>query len=336
MIEPFGTTQDGTAVDVISLASPDLSVRVLTLGAVINDVRLTGVDWPLTLGSTGVAGYQGPLNSFGSFMGPVVNRIKGCTAQIDGKTYTFERHHSGNLTQHSGSTASHKQVWTVADHSDAHVTLILDLPDGLGGFPGNRTMTVRYDVDGSTLRMTANATTDAVTIMNPANHSYWVMDPEMGFGGHVLTIHADRYTPAGSDLMPTGAVDPVDGTAFDFRDGKVLTGDDTQFFDLNLCTADARGPVRPVATLRGTSGVQMQMSTTECGLQVYDCGTIKAPDFPSHHGPAIMPYSGVALEAQSWPGALTHDHFPSYVLRPTEPYEQVTQWAFSKDEPAAG
>ncbi|MEO0356992.1 MAG: galactose mutarotase [Pseudomonadota bacterium] len=331
MIDIFGVLDDGTQVDVITLGSAELGVKILTLGAIIHDVRLTGVDWPLTLGTTDVAGYRGPLKSFGSFMGPVVNRIKGAKATIDGETFEFETHRSGNLTQHSGSTGLQNLVWAVVDQGDSFVVLSIDLPDGLGGFPGNRTVTVRYDVHGAALRMTATATTDAPTLMNPANHSYWVMDPGLGYAGHTLTIDADRYTITGTDLMPTGDLPLVAGTGYDFRKGLTLAGDDSQFFDLNLCMADGQTALRPIATLRGTSGVQMEMSTTECGLQVYDCGTISAPGFATHHGADIGPYSGVALEAQSWPGALEHDHFPPIVLRPGETYAQTTQWAFSKD-----
>ncbi|MGB1234663.1 MAG: galactose mutarotase [Planktomarina sp.] len=329
MIEQFGTTKDGEQVDVITIASDDLSVKILTLGAIIHDVRLGGVDHPLTLGALDVAAYQGPLSSFGSLIGPVVNRIKDCTADIKGQTYTFEKHHSGNLTQHSGSTGTHKQIWNIKDRGADHVTLTLKLPDGLGGFPGNRFVTAAYVVDGAALRLTVTATTDAATLMNFANHSYWSLDPTLGFAGQTLTVHADQYTETDDSIIPTGRVLDVSGTQYDLRDGVTLTGDATQFFDWNLCTADARGPLRPVAELRGTGGVSMVMSSTEAGLQVYDCGTINAPDFATHHGQPYLNYSGLALEAQSWPGAERHDTFPTIELSADQAYEQVTQWAFS-------
>ena len=168
-LAPFGQTADGRDVQKITLRSEQLTVTILTLGAVINDVRLTGVAWPLTLGSPDVAGYEGKLNSFGSFMGPVINRIKGCTAAIDGKSYRFEKHHSGDLTQHSGSTGMHRQIWSIAEHGPDYVVLTLNLPDGLGGFPGNRDIMLRYEIEQACLTMTATATSDAATPFNPAN-----------------------------------------------------------------------------------------------------------------------------------------------------------------------
>ena len=119
----FGTTQNGSDVAQITIGSDQLAVKILTLGGVLNDVRLTGIAWPLTLGSTEVAAYEGRMSSFGSLMGPVINRIKGCSAEIDGQIFTFEKHHSGNLTQHSGSTGMHKQIWSIADYGPEFVVL---------------------------------------------------------------------------------------------------------------------------------------------------------------------------------------------------------------------
>ena len=325
----FGYTADGRHVQKITLRSEQLTVTILTLGAVINDVRLTGVPWPLTLGSPDVAGYEGKLSSFGSFMGPVINRIKGCTAEIDGKTYTFEKHHCGNLTQHSGSTGMHRQIWEIAEYGPDYVVLALHLPDGLGGFPGNREITVRYDIEQASLRLTATASTDAPTPFNPANHSYWSLDSKPGYGGQTLQIAADHYSEPDAQLMPTGRILPVDNSPYDFRAGRRLAGDESEFYDLNLCFGSTKAPLRPIATLTGVDGVRMQMATTECGLQLYDGGTIDGRDYPTHHGAPYGPYAAPALEAQSWPGSLAQSHFPDIILRPGAPYHQITSWTFS-------
>ena len=215
--ETFGQVADGRHVQKITLRSEQLTVTILTLGAVINDVRLTSVPWPLTLGSPDVAGYEGKLSSFGSFMGPVINRIRGCTAKIDGKNCRFEKHHSGNLTQHSGSTGMHRQIWSIAEYESDYVMLTLHLPDGLGGFPGNREITLRYDIEQASLRMTATASSDAPTPFNPANHSYWSLDSKPGYSGQTLQIAADHYSEPDAELMPTGRILPVDNGPNDFR-----------------------------------------------------------------------------------------------------------------------
>ena len=330
-ITPFGSTQDGCDVAQITISSDELTVNILTLGSVINDVRLTGVAWPLTLGSSEVAAYEGKMSSFGSLMGPVINRIKGCSADIDGQIFTFEKHHSGDLTQHSGSSGMHNQIWNIADHGPGFVALKLALADGLGGFPGNREIELRYTVHQATLSMAVQATTDAPTPFNPANHSYWSLDPTVGFSGQTFQLQADHYSEPDEDLMPTGQILPVAGSQYDFRSGIKMAGDASQFFDLNLCISDSKRPLRPVATLTGTQGVRMEVATTECGLQVYDGGTIHAPDYGTHHGAPYGAYAALALEAQSWPGSLAHAHFPNIILRPTKQYEQITSWTFSAE-----
>jgi aldose 1-epimerase len=330
-ITPFGSTQDGCDVAQITISSDELTVNILTLGSVINDVRLTGVAWPLTLGSSEVAAYEGKMSSFGSLMGPVINRIKGCSADIDGQIFTFEKHHSGDLTQHSGSSGMHNQIWNIADHGPGFVVLKLALADGLGGFPGNREIELRYTVHQATLSMAVQATTDAPTPFNPANHSYWSLDPTVGFSGQTFQLQADHYSEPDEDLMPTGQILPVAGSQYDFRSGIKMAGDASQFFDLNLCISDSKRSLRPVATLTGTQGVRMEVATTECGLQVYDGGTIHAPDYGTHHGAPYGAYAALALEAQSWPGSLAHAHFPNIILRPTKQYEQITSWTFSAE-----
>ncbi len=182
-ITPFGTTEDGRDVAQIAIGSDLLAVKILTLGGVLNDVRLAGIAWPLTLGSSEVAAYEGRMSSFGSLMGPVINRIKGCSAEIDGQVFTFEKHHSGDLTQHSGNTGMHRKVWSIADHGPDFVVLKLALADGLGGFPGNREIELRYTVHQASISMTVQAITDAPTPFNPPNHSYWSLDPTVGFTG---------------------------------------------------------------------------------------------------------------------------------------------------------
>ena len=330
-ITPFGSTQDGRDVAQITISSDELTVNILTLGSVINDVRLTGVAWPLTLGSPEVVAYEGKMSSFGSLMGPVINRIKGCSADIDGQIFTFEKHHSGDLTQHSGSSGMHNQIWNIADHGPGFVVLKLALADGLGGFPGNREIELRYTVHQTTLSMAVQATTDAPTPFNPANHSYWSLDPTVGFSGQTFQLQADDYSEPDEDLMPTGQILPVAGSQYDFRSGIRMAGDSSQFFDFNFCTSDDKRPLRPVATLTGIQGVRMEMATTECGLQVYDGGTIHAPDYDNHHGAPYGAYAALALEAQSWPGSLAHSHFPNIILRPGSEYKQITSWTFSAE-----
>ncbi len=328
-ITGFGEIEDGTQVDRITLRSRFLEVSVLTLGAVVQDVRLSGIEHGLTLGSPDVMAYRSKMRSFGALMGPVVNRIKGARAPIAGALHDFEANLDGAHTKHGGSNGTQHRVWKVIEASDIHVLLGLTLEDGASGFPGTREIRLEYRVNAADLDMVIRATTDKPTLMNLANHSYWNLDGPGPISGHRLKIAADHFTENGDDLMATGRVLPVEGTPFDFREERVFEPSDDMRFDMNYCLAKKKRPLSHACTLTGQSGVAMEIWTTEPGLQVFDQGTIDTAPFAGPHGAPYAPFSSVAFEAQGWPDAANHAGFPPIEVMPDAPYCQHTRWRFS-------
>ncbi len=327
----FGTGADGVRVDRLLLGAGDLSAAILTRGAILQDVRLKGVAHSLTLGFPDLAPYEGPMTSCGAVVGPVVNRIAGATAEIDGKRLEFEKNLNGRHVIHGGSTGTHRQIWRLEHHAPDEATLRLDLKDGEGGFPGNRTLRAAFSVlPPGTLRIVLTAETDAPTLMNLANHSYWRMDDAPTVAGQRLKIDADRYTERTDEGLPSGEVVDVAGTRFDYREGRELDAGEAGIKDHNFCISETRVPLRPVAWLTGRSGVSMEMATTEPGLQVYDARNVNVPDHPTNDGPPAEPFCALALEAQHWADAPNQPHFPSIVLRPGESWRQETEWRFSR------
>jgi aldose 1-epimerase len=319
---PFGTTADGQPVHVLPLAAGDLTATILTLGACLQHLRLAGVPYPLTLGSDRVQDYQGQMRHHGTLVAPVVNRLSGAQARINGQIHRFQANQDNRHTLHAGSAGTHLHLWDVADHGPTHATLTIALPHGMGGFPGNRHLTARFEVAApATLRMTVTAKTDAVTLMNVANHSYWNLDGSEAWDGHRLHIHADRYLPTTPDFTPTGEVWSVAGTPMDFRRPRPIAPGSPDF-DTNYCLSDARGPLRDALTLTGRSGVSMTVATTDPGIQVYDGRNAIRPGRNA--------YEGLAIEAQFWPDAPNHAGFPGIELHPGDPWEQVTEWRFAR------
>lgn len=327
MINKLGTTQAGVSVDKITIGTGDLSVSLLTLGAIIQDVRLNGADHSLTLGSTDLAAYEGPLNYYGALVGPVANRIAGASAEIGGKTYHFAANENNETTLHGGPTGTHAQVWTLADHGPDHAEFQLSLADGVGGFPANRDITARYEINGNALTLTVNATTDGPTILNLANHSYWNLDGGTDTAGHTLQTDASHYLPIDHRLIPT-SIAPVQGTGFDYQTTRPIgTGSDDRI-DHNLCLNGGKQALRQVAVLTGASGVSMTLSTTETGLQVYDAEKGDTFEFAGFTGKPYGALSGIAMESQGWPDAPNQADFPSVGLDAGETYAQETRWEF--------
>jgi aldose 1-epimerase len=320
-VSEFGTTTGGKPVHKITLANGELTVAILTKGATLQSVRLAGVPYDLTLGSDRLGDYEGKMRSFGALVAPVVNRLSQAIAPIAGKPHEFEPNQSGQHTLHSGSAGTQHKVWTMGEITETSATLTIQLPNGEGGFPGNRHVTATFTLNGPTLRLEVSATTDALTLFNAANHSYWNLDSTPTWAGHSLKIAADTYLPTTAEFIPTGEIDHVTGTHFDLRQSRVITPE-TDAYDTNFCLSTEREPLRDVLWLTGSSGLTLTIATTEPGIQVYDGRAAIRPGKTA--------YEGLAFEAQNWPDAPNHAGFPSIELHPGETYHQITEWKFSR------
>ena len=320
-ITNFGTTAAGQAVHKITIAHGDLSAAILTKGATLQSVRLAGIPHDLTLGSDNLADYEGKMRHHGPLVAPVVNRFTGARAPIGGKTFQFEANQSARHTLHFGASGTQHKVWTIAETTANSVTLTLDLPAGEGNMPGLRPVSATFAITNQGLQLDITATTDALTLFNAANHSYWNLDGTDTWAGHQVQIAADHYLPVTEDFVPTGEIAPVTNTIFDLRQMRpVSPGTDT--YDHNFCLSDRRQPLRDVLRLRGASGLTMTIATTEAGVQVYDGRNAARP------GRSL--YEGLAIEPQMWPDAPNHPGFPSIELHPGETYHHTTVWSFSK------
>jgi aldose 1-epimerase len=320
-VSDFGNTPEGIPVQRITIGSGALTVSVLTWGAILNGVWLTGVERNLTLASEDLADYLPKMRHHGALVAPVVNRLTGGIARIGGAAFAFERNQAGKHTLHSGPAAAHLQNWTVKEVAPDRLVLAITLPDGLGGFPGNRQVRAEFAARGAALRLTVSATSDKLTLFNAANHSYWNLDGTPTFAGHALRIAAFAMLPTDADFCPTGEIRPVEGTAFDFRRERVVTPG-SPALDNNFCLSMGQAPLRDVLWLTGTTGMAMTVATTEAGIQVYDARNAMRPG----HGA----YEGLAIEAQNWPDAPNRPGFPSIELQPGETRVQITEWKFER------
>ena len=332
--EVFGTTQAGEAVRRFTIRGGGLTANIIGLGAIVQDLRLSGHDAPLVLGYDRFEPYETDGAFFGAVVGRFANRIGGGRFTIAGNRYQTERNFLGKHTLHGGSEGYFHRPWTVSLHGRDFVTLTLHDPDGAMGFPGalDVTCTYRLKIPG-TLSMELTATSEEPTLCNLAQHSYFNLD-DGGAGDildHRLMLNAGAYTPVDDEMIPTGVVKPVDGTPFDFRQARALRmemeGEQLRY-DLNYCLASSRGPLHQAAWVQGaSSGVEMEVWTTEPGLQLYS-GQYVAPTSPGLGGRRYKAFSGLCLEAQTWPDAPNRPYFPQATLWPGQIYHQVTEYRF--------
>jgi aldose 1-epimerase len=320
---PFGSTAAGTPVQRVTLQAGELTVALLTHAAILQSVRLRGVPHDLTPGSDRLADYEGPMRFHGAIVGPVANRISTARVVIDGRSHELERN-DGQAHLHSGSRGMHTRTWTLLEATGSRCLLSLALEPGETGLPGRRTVTACWELSApATLRLTLTAQSDATTLMNLANHSYWNLDGTPDWGGHRLRIAAEAFLPCTPEFCPTGEIRPVAGTGMDLREGRVVhPGEDV--LDHNFCLAEAPRALTDVLWLTGRSGVAMVVATTAPGLQLYDGRDAIRPGHTAHEG--------LAIEAQAWPDAPNNPGFPSIVLRAGEAWRQVTEWRFFRPD----
>ena len=102
----FGALSDGTDIEEVTIAAGDLTVKVITLGAVIRDVRLAGIDHPLVLGFDRLDDYVNHSPHFGAVAGRCANRTGGGRLVIDGHLSQLSLNEKGRTHLHGGFRAS--------------------------------------------------------------------------------------------------------------------------------------------------------------------------------------------------------------------------------------
>ncbi|TRD22805.1 aldose epimerase family protein [Palleronia caenipelagi] len=325
-----GTLPDGHSVQRITLDNGTLRVAVLDFGAALYDVRhASHPDLPLVLSPSRADAYDGPFLNFGTIMGPVANRIRGAEAEIDGQTYGFDANQAGRHSLHSGAAGVNRKIWTIDNTTPDSVTLSIDLPDGEGGYPGNRRITSTYRLDGDTLVHDQTAATDHTTLMNLAHHGYWTMQPPTGWGGQELTIGADHYTPTDADVIPTGEIASVENTPFDFRQPVTLQPAKLPNIDHNFCL-NGDGPALRLSS--PATGLALEITTDAPGLQIFGFHAFETdPSIETLHGHPYARHAALAIEPQRWPDAPGRPDWPDITLRPGETFSQTARYQITTD-----
>jgi aldose 1-epimerase len=350
----FGTLADGTAVDLYTLTNANgLELRVTNYGGIVVSLKVpdkTGALGDIVLGFNRLEDYVKDSPYFGAIVGRYGNRIGGARFTLDGQTYKLTANDGVN-TLHGGLKGFDKLVWTAtpAERADgAALKLALTSKDGDEGFPGTLQMTVTYTLtDANALIVDYRASTDKATPVNVTQHSYFNLAGE-GVGtidGHVVQIHADRYTPVVKGLIPTGELASVVGTPFDFRTptaiGARITSTHPQMvlgggYDHNWVinwpagmAADKLAPV--VRVVEPTTGRTLEVESTEPGVQVY------TGNFLDGHlvGKSNRPYvkrSAFCVETQHFPDSPNQPTFPSTIVRPGTDYLSQTVFRFGVEK----
>ncbi len=326
--QTFGYMPDGQPVHLVTLRGGGLTARILTLGAIVQDLRLDGIAHPLVLGCDRLEPYLNKMQYFGAMVGRYANRIANGRFTLNGQTFDLSRNQAGTHCLHGGQIGSANRIWRIIAQTDSSVGLALRMADQEMGFPGALEVELTISLDQGALAFDLKAVCDQDTVCSFSHHGYFVLDNSGSLAHHHLQIAADHYLPVTNDLIPTGEVASVRDTPFDFRASRKLHN---VALDHNFCLSHARTDLRPVAWLHSAlSGLRTEVRTTEAGLQIYTANHLPQSGVTGHDGQPLARHAGIALEAQAWPDSPSQAHFPSAVLRAGDTYRQSTHYAFTR------
>ena len=366
----------GAAVTRYTLSNArGMTVSILDYGGIIQSLYVPdrrGHEDDVTLGFANIDGYTNAayITSnpyFGALIGRYGNRIAGGKFSIGGHDYSVDINNNAN-TLHGGFIGYDKELWDATEIPPNNGTVGLRLTSFPGfpanspgragegctpslsqpgipntcttGYPGNLTISVTITLNNQNqLRFHYVATTDAPTVVNLTNHSYWNLSGE-GSGtiyDHQLRINANNYTPVDSGLIPTGQIAPVAGTPFDFTRfhaiGERIRGNDQQLvfgrgYDHNFVLNNPHPGNLAAQLFDPASGRLLTILTDQPGLQFYS-GNFLDGTLYGTSGRQYRQGDGLALETQHFPDSPNHANFPSTELDPGQTYDSTTVYEFS-------
>jgi len=346
----FGTLPDGRAVPAVTLTNGHgVSATVIAYGASLQSLILpdrNGRKADVVLGYDTLDQYVNQPQYFGATVGRFANRIAKGKFTLDGKDYQVPVNDGPN-SLHGGTQGFDKVLWTVTKVSDgpaASVTLRYVSKNGDQGYPGTVTVDATYSLDEQDrLTIDYRATTDAPTIVNISNHTYWNLSGEgssNGAMGEVLTIPADSFLPTDATSIPTGEFRPVAGTVFDFRTPHVIGERVRDARDQQI--AFARGYDhnwvigRKVTTDQHlmarvsdpASGRGFELWSNQPGLQFYSGNFLDGTSYGKAHQ-LYREGDAIVLEPQLFPDTPNHPEFGSARLAPGQVYRNTMTYRFS-------
>ncbi len=295
----------------VTISTPFITLIVLDYGAIIQKLLVkdkNGKSTNVVVGYDFASKYLSDTVCLGASVGRYAGRISNGGFELDRETYDLYVNNGVHL--HGGKAGFHKRYWTFdsIDYGTEPYVKLSYLSKHLEeGYPGNLRATVTYTLKANELHISYQATTDRTTVVNLTNHSYFKLDDALKIDKYELQLNCPDYLETHENLLPTGKLLPVKGTKYDFLNEKPIE-------NKRLDTPFAIGLQSAIAAKLSSkkSGIGMEVTTNQPGLVVY----------------TPLKFPAICFEAQNFPDAPNHDHFPSSILRPGERYLNESTFKF--------
>ncbi|MCE2994535.1 MAG: galactose mutarotase, partial [Flammeovirgaceae bacterium] len=299
-----------------------------------------GILADVVLGYDHAAHYLHGNPHFGALIGRFANRIANGRFTLNGKAYSLTVNNRNNAL-HGGPNGFHNVLWRVEEHSSRFLKLSYFSQAGEEGYPGNLKVMVDYRLtDDNEFVIDYHAQTDEATPVNLTSHSFFNLAGE-GNGtilDHELMICASAFCPVDENLIPTGVLQSVTNTVFDFTQassiGSRIHEAESQLAHANgydhtwVLNKKANELSLAARVSEPQSGRVMEVFTSEPGIQFYSGNFLNSSDI-GKKGKSYGFRSALCLEAQHFPDSPNQPSFPSTILQPNETYQQTTVHRFS-------
>lgn len=340
--EKFGVSKTGEEIFLFTLKNKNgVEAKITNFGAALVSLYVPDKDGKtedIVLGFDTAEGYFDNPSFFGVTIGPSANRIAGAAFELNGKKYQIAANDGENNLHSDMDNGYHKRVWK-AEAGENDLTLTLEGKDGEMGFPGNKKITMVYSLsDDNGLKLKYHAISDAETIINLTNHTYFNLAGHKSgsIEGQFLQLYAGNYTHVLPGAIPTGEIRAVAGTPLDFIQmkmiGKEIGADFEQLklvqgYDHNFVVDGYDGTMRQIAEAADEkSGRRMKVFSDLPGVQFYAGNCISPQD--GKDGAHYEPRFGFCLETHYFPDNIHHPNFPQAVFGPGKEYHAETIYQF--------
>ncbi len=340
----FGKLSDDNDIEIYTLKNSQSEVQITNYGARVVSWKIADKNSKIVdvvLGYANAKAYEIDDKYMGAIAGRCANRIGGAKFELNGKIYNLDKNDGGKNHLHGGFNGFEKKIWQ-AEIIDDKLKLTCKSADGEGGYPGNLTATVTYSLsDDNELKIDYEAASDADTICNLTNHTYFNLN---GFdSGSMLNqkiqIFADNYTWANDESVPDGRILSVENTPMDLRKltriGEHIDDDFDELnfghgYDHNWCINNFDGSLKNAAHVESDeSGLCLNVQTTMPGIQFYAGNFLDGKPL-GKNSVKMDRRNGFALETQFYPNAVNLKNFPQPILRKNEIWKAQTIYTLKK------
>lgn len=334
------TNKNGASVDLSTFGATITSIKVPDKNGKIIDV---------TQGYDNVTPYEtAPVGHAGGTIGPVANKINNGEFTINGKTFELEKNKDNGKTHcHGGSEGFDVKNWKANILKDG-IEFTYTKKDMEGGYPANVDAKVIYKFDNdNNLHIIYKAKSDADTLINMTNHTYFNLDgaentAENSVYDHTVTLpNSSLITENNEIAIPTGKILKVENTPFDFmtpkKIGDVINSDSDQLkigsgFDQNyiIDNYDGKTLIKAAEVESPKTGIKLEVLTNLPGFQFYSANHLGKTTQPNgKHGSRYEKRSSFCVEPQFFPNAINTPSFSEKgILKKGEEYNREIVYSF--------